>query len=339
MELTMIERWSLQVAPVVDGNGGGIDYEMWTAIGTVAAVVVALGVAVAQLTVGIFLSIRRRRLSRRKVASLISAWLEHVYTSSPSGEYYRRSVVLHVANEADEPVFKVEALCGVESRGGTIQLGPLAAPRSIPVLPPKREFTYDVTMGFLGFGDYAHESFRGLVAKVEFRDHEGRRWERGFDGRLVKVGRRRARVAPVEASDAALAQAGPSDNPYNPMGTIFSFVQLANEADLSDSEFRSKLVEEAGGWSKASAGELSAFRVMLREWNVASHVWYPTPRVAYVRMLDRLPGQKGEMKMEVLTLVWRNGRGWILFGVGPCLPWNLRFDPRELAVDPLDGRA
>ena len=44
------------------------DYEMWTAIGTVGAVVVALAVALTQATVAIVLGVRRRHLARRKGA-------------------------------------------------------------------------------------------------------------------------------------------------------------------------------------------------------------------------------------------------------------------------------
>ena len=144
-------------------------YEMWTAIGTVGAVVVALVVALTQAAVVIVLGVKRRYLARRKVASLVSAWVEHSYGPNSSGEYYRRTVSLHLANESDEPVFRVEVLCGIETEHGTIQLGPLAAPRMIPVLPPKRKFTYDITMGMLGFGDFAHDSFWGLIPKVGFR--------------------------------------------------------------------------------------------------------------------------------------------------------------------------
>lgn len=61
-------------------------YEMWTAIGTVGAVVVALVVALTQAAVAIVLGVKRRYLARRKVASLVSAWVEHSYGPSPSGE-------------------------------------------------------------------------------------------------------------------------------------------------------------------------------------------------------------------------------------------------------------
>ena len=140
------------------------NYDFWTSVGTVGAVVVALLVALTQATVAIVISIRRNLLARRKVASLVSAWLEHVYLPSEEGTYYRRSVTLRVANESDEPVFNVEVTCGIETEDGVIRVGPLAAPRVIPILPPKREFVYDVTMGMLGFGQFAHDSFRGLVA-------------------------------------------------------------------------------------------------------------------------------------------------------------------------------
>lgn len=74
-----------------------------------------------------------------------------------------------VANESDEPVFKVEVVSGIATEEGTIRLGPLSAPRIIPVLPPNRESVYDVTMGMLSFGYFAHDAFRGLVAEVCFR--------------------------------------------------------------------------------------------------------------------------------------------------------------------------
>lgn len=49
------------------------NYEMWTTIGTVGAVVVALAIALTQAGVAIVLSILQRRQARRKVASLVSA--------------------------------------------------------------------------------------------------------------------------------------------------------------------------------------------------------------------------------------------------------------------------
>lgn len=61
------------------------NYDFWTSVGTVGAVVVALLVALTQATVAIVISIRRNLLARRKVASLVSAWLEHVYLPSEEG--------------------------------------------------------------------------------------------------------------------------------------------------------------------------------------------------------------------------------------------------------------
>lgn len=48
-------------------------YELWTAVGTVAAVVVALLIALTQAIVAITLAIRRGRQARRRVATLISS--------------------------------------------------------------------------------------------------------------------------------------------------------------------------------------------------------------------------------------------------------------------------
>ncbi|WP_159808975.1 hypothetical protein [Cellulomonas citrea] len=299
---------------------------------------VALVVALTQATIAIVLGVKRQRLARRKVASLVSTWVEHAYVPSPAADYYRRTVVLHIANESDEPVFKVEALCGIETERGTIQVGPLSAPRVIPVLPPKREFAYDVTMGMLGFGDFAHDAFRGLVAEIAFRDHEGVRWERAFDGSLKVVKAPSPAVVTEAGDELSVAQAGPIDNWYNPLGLVFAFADVASKPEVDDEEFRQLLIVNASGWSKSSAEDIGAVRKMFQTANVASHVWYPTPRIAYVRLLDELPGGAAPQRADVLTLVWRNGRGWTLFGVGPSLPWAIQFALGELEVDPLDGR-
>lgn len=314
------------------------DATFWTAIGTVAAVIVALGVALAQATVAIVLFVKRRRLARRNVASLVSAWIKHVYAPAPSGDYYRRTVSLHVANESDEPVFKVEVICGIATEDGLIQLGPLSAPRVIPVLPPKREFVYDVTMGMLAFGGFAHDTFRGLVAEVGFRDHEGNRWERGFNGDLQIVSKPRTAV-PTEADDELkFAQAGPVDHPYNPHGLIIGLAHFASDPEVEDTQFHQILAEHAEGWKVTSTEDIVAVRDMLRTASVAAHVWYPTPRIAYVRMLDETPDQKGQQYAQILTLVWHNATGWKLFGVGQYLPWMIPFASGELDTDPLDGR-
>lgn len=313
-------------------------YEAWTAIGTVAAVAVALVIALIQAGVAIFLAVRRRILARKKVASLVSAWVEHSYDPSSSGVYYKRTVILHVANESDEPVFKVEVLCGIETEKGTIQVGPLAAPRVIPVLPPRREFTYDVTMGMLGFGDFAHDSFRGLVAEIGFRDHEGKRWERGFDGHLEKVKNPRQAIVMEAEDELSFAQAGPIDNPYNPLSLVLRFTSVASDESIDNNRFHRFLMEEAQGWGRLSPEEVEEVRDLLRSSNLASHVWYPTPRIAYARLLEELPNDESPVRASVVTLVWRNGSGWSLFGLGPYLPWTIPFSPGELDSDPLDGR-
>ncbi len=314
-----------------------IDYEFWTTAGTVGAVLVALGIALTQATVTIVISIRRRRLGRRKVASLVSAWIEHKYDPSPNGAYYRRTVSLHLANESDEPVYRIEVICGIETEHGTIRLGPLAAPRVLPVLPPKREFEYDITMGMLGFGDFAQDFFRGLVAEVEFRDSEDKRWQRDFRGKLRRIRKTGKAVIDGASSELDFAQAGPVENPYNPLSIVFSLIHVANDQDVSDADFYELLAPHAEGWRHADSGTIRKLRELLQNANLPSHVWYPAPRVAYVRILDDRSNESAQWA-EVLTLVWRNEVGWTLFAWGPGLPWNIGFTPGELNIDPLDGR-
>lgn len=69
-------------------------YMLWTAICTVGAVVLALGVALVQATVAIVLSVKRRRLARRKVASLVSAWVEYAYAPPTRCQTVRRERVI-----------------------------------------------------------------------------------------------------------------------------------------------------------------------------------------------------------------------------------------------------
>jgi hypothetical protein len=314
------------------------NYDFWTSVGTVGAVVVALLVALTQATVAIVISIRRNSLARRKVASLVSAWLDHEYLPSEEGTYYRRSVTLRIANESDEPVFNVEVTCGIETEGGVIRVGPLAAPRVIPILPPKREFVYDVTMGMLGFGQFAHDSFRGLVAEIGFRDHQDVLWLRDFSGKLGKV-LRHSKSSLIEANDdISFAQAGPVEHPYNPLGIVLAFAATAGDGEVNDQEFRGLLSSHAPGWGEMSEEDLQHVRKVLRTANLALHVWYPTPRIAYVRLVDSQGTDHSRQAATVLTLVWRNRVGWRFFGVGPYLPWDIGFDEGELYSDPLDGR-
>ncbi|WP_312349945.1 hypothetical protein [Actinomyces sp.] len=157
-------------------------------------------------------------MARKSVASLVSAWIETTYEPSADADYNRRSVTPHLANEANEPVFNVEVICGIATENGVVQAGPIEAPRIIPVLPPRHEFTYGVTMGILAFGPVANEAFRTLVARVGFRDHEGERWERGFQGKLTHVAHPQPAEITAAQTDLMRAQTGPTDNQYNPLG-------------------------------------------------------------------------------------------------------------------------
>lgn len=315
-----------------------LDYELLTALGTVGAVVLALLVAITQAAVALFVYFSRRRRARWKVASLVSAWIEHKYSPSPEGNYYRRSVTLHISNESDEPVYRLQVLCGIETESGIIQAGPLAAPSTIPALPPKREFTYDITAGMLSFGEFAHDAFHGLVAEISFRDHENVRWERTFAGDLTRPKKPSAQ-APTDSDDELiLAQAGPVDNPYNPHQTILIFAEYANSDEVDDDRFFNLLKEEAGGWASLAEEEVKSVRAIFRDANVAAHIWYPAPRIAYVRLLLDPPDSDGGSFVHVATLVWRRDRAWTLFGLGPYQPWTIGFEKGELDLDPLDER-
>lgn len=315
-----------------------ISYEYWTAIGTLSSALLALTIALTQAGVAIYSGIKRKNTERLKTASLIFAWIEHRYEPNSTGEYYRRSVILHLANESDEPVFNVSAVCGVSHQGTYVQLGPLAAPTRIPALPAKREFTYDVTTGFLAFGTLSHDSLNGLVARVSFNDHQGNFWNRSFDGQLTKQkSSQNLRIEEANNVDQ-LSQVGDIESPYNPLSYILMLSNLAADERLSDSDFRSLLSKDAPGWKEANIADIRQLRTLLTTKDLALHVKYPTPRIAYVRLIDGPPGNEMQVQAHILTLVWGESNRWTLFGVGPFHPWDIPFGRGELFSDILDGR-
>ncbi|MDO4761286.1 MAG: hypothetical protein Q4A31_05155 [Corynebacterium sp.] len=313
------------------------DYNFWSAVGTVGAVIVALGIAAAQGLANSRRQKKERELARLRVATLVNSWVDLSYFPNETGEYYRRKVELHLANESDEPVFNVEVRCGIKSPQGYVRVGPLSAPNVIPVLPPKREFVFDITSGFMAFGLFAHETFNLLVSSVYFQDHAGVSWEREFGNELRKNPKRDT-LASEENDPLREIQIGDLRSPLNPQSVVLYFIKKAEDPEVSNAEFQKELVSHARGWGNLDEDGIIDLRKTLVSSNLAAQVWYPAPKIAYVRLLLESPEEPGDYPVEILTLVWRNSSGWNLFSIGVIHPWEIHFSENELNLDQLDGR-
>lgn len=290
----------------IEINLGAGAWEVLTALGTVGATALALALALTSL-----------RRQRDRVARLVSAWVTEEYVPRTSEQSYRRIVVVHVANEGDEPVFSAHLSVVVGASG--IPIGPLSAPPEIAVLPPRRELTYDVSIPLLAHGD----TYNPRV-ELEFSDPSGRRWRRDGAGTLVEV----TDSGPQWLdADTDLAQLGDLDTVNNPMIVALAFLAGLRDGPDPDVEFfEATLAPEAPGWDTADWKRL---RQDLELFQPTSMVDYPAPHVARVKLSGdpNLEGKtvaghgKIELKVaKLITLTFAPERGWRVFGVGGAVP-------------------
>lgn len=301
-------------------------WDAWQAFGTVGAVAIALVLALyegvrARRAEKALASEREQRLKSERfaTAALVSAWVETQYEPSPDGTHYLRRGTLHLANESNEPVFDVRVDVGVGQP--VVQIGPLAVPTPIPVLPPRRHRSWDISLGLLAFGG-GLQIPSDPVAKIYFSDAHQVRWKRDFEGRLreLVVGQQEQR--PTE--DEGVQQLGHPSNSFNPIWTAMGFLNLIRRdgPPATASELAPYLAENASGWNALDDSAIQALGDELAEYGMAAHAWYPAPQVAYVRLVqeedqDLGPSAAGyvEVRARVMTLVFYSGLGWRVFSV------------------------
>lgn len=329
-------------------------WDAWQAFGTVGAVAIALMLALyegvrARRAEKALASEREQRLrsDRFATAALVSAWVETRYEPSADGTYYLRRGTVHLANESNEPVFNVHVVVGVGQP--VVQIGPLAVPSPIPVLPPRRHRSWDISLGLLAYGGGLHIP-TDPVAKIYYSDAQGIRWNRDFDGRLGEQIEGQQEAQPNE--DEGFRQLGDPSNTFNPIWTALAFLNLIRreEPPATASELAPLLAEHAPGWRALDVSKIQALGQSLANYGMAAHVWYPAPQVAYVRLVhegdqENAPTVAGyvEVRAQIITLVFYAGIGWRVFsvGAGATEPDWIMFpsgaitdDPRgKLAVD------
>lgn len=287
------------------------EWDVWailTSVGTVGATVVAVWLALLGL-----------RKDRDAVARVVAAWITDDYEPRDDGSSYKRVVRVHIANQSNEPVF--DARLNVVFGRDQTPLGPLSAPTPISVIPPRREFIYDISIPLL-----AHANSWNPRATLYFTDPKDRRWLRNADGKLIDVSRQNAGwSAPKAVPDER--QLGDMSTLMNPMMVALAFLTGVREPEIDMEELQVVLAPEAPGWANVDWSELGS---SLARYQPTSMVDYPAPRIARVKLSGdrhlegrRVEGEGLELDDVIfLTLTFAPDRGWRVFGVGASVRPN-----------------
>lgn len=288
-----------------------VTWDPWsilTAIGTVGATFVAVGLA-----------LRGWRQERDATARLIAAWVTDKFEPRADGSSYRRTTHVHIANEANEPVFgaKLNVQIGLDQTS----IGPLGAPSVISVVPPRRELVFDISTPLLAHGD----SWDPTVT-LTFNDPKGRRWLRQSDGVLREVSGKKSRWS-KQIRDIDERQLGDTRSLLNPMMLALVFLGGLRNPKTPPSELAVLLTPGAGGWADVEWDQL---RSDLENYQPTSMVDYPAPRIARIKL-------SGDKKLEgrqvvgdgtglelsnymFMTLTLDPRLGWRVFSVGGTVP-------------------
>lgn len=272
------------------------------------------------------------------VAGRVASWITDAYDADPAQNSYTRTVTLHVANESDEPVFNATTVMHLGD--GTRMIGPLGTPTPIPVVPPHRELTWDISAGIAAFPNNASP-----LVQLAFTDSKSRRWLRKVDGTLVESTGDNVFHYASEDLERAEQQLGEFDLYRNPMSVAQAFTAAlwVEPEDFSLDLFVALLDEEANGWKGAwDDARVGHLRDLLAKYNnLATLASYATPKVAYARLfsddaLNQITTAGTALVVEgfMITLVHHRDRGWRVFGVGPLpiRPDEIKFPEGEFVT-------
>ena len=290
-------------------------------MGTSGAVIVALWLARRESRRARRLAEQIREEGERRTASLVSAWVETHYEPSKDGTHYIRRAVVHLSNESDEPAFELRLVIGLFDP--VVQVGPLSVPDAIPVLPPRRDREWNITLPLLAFSR-SHEGMpRDPVAQVIFKDSQGKLWIREFSGELRRLND--SEESPAVSPQEGERQVGDIYTPFNPMTVVLKFVYILQRKDspCTMKDLRPFLDDHAPAWRSTSTEQLDQIKDMVKSLALASHVYYPGERVAYVRFVSEdladqptpTVGRQTQIS-GIVTLTFTPAIGWRIFSIG-----------------------
>lgn len=315
---------------VINAFPWSVAWDPWsilTAIGTIGATFVAVGLA-----------FRGWRQEKDATARLVAAWVTDKFEPRSDGSSYRRTTHVHIANEANEPVFS--AKLNVHIGRGQTSIGPLGAPSVISVVPPRRELVFDISTPLLAHGD----SWDPTVT-LTFNDPKGRRWLRQSDGVLRDVSGKKSRWS-KQIKDIDEQQLGDTQSLFNPMMFALAFLAGLRDPKTPSSELAVLLSPGAGGWADVDWDQL---RHELENYQPTTMVDYPVPRIARIKLSGdkNLEGRQVEgdgTGLELsdymfMTLTLDPQLGWRVFSVGGSIPLDaINFGGSLIQeINPYDG--
>lgn len=273
----------------------------------------------------------RKSAERRSVARLITAWIERSYIPNEDGTQYNERVLAKISNESDVAVFNCSAAISLEpfipESGSVVVLGPLSIPDPIPVLPPRRELTFDLSIPLAAY----RQDELGATPDVprialSFVDQNDVHWVREPHGELEEIVSGTGPVFIPTPDDEVDSYLGRIDV-TNPMAVVMAFLAGVTGEDLDEDEafelVSATLAPEAEGWKNFTPLHLVEIRKELKDFGVGSHVMYPTPHVAYVKILDQettqIVAKRGAntvIPVRMVTLIYHPDRGWRIFAYG-----------------------
>lgn len=285
-----------------------VTWDVWnvlTAVGTVGATLVAVALAL-RAWVG----------EKNSTARVVSAWVTDDYRPRDDGRSYQRTAVVHVANEGEQPVF--DARVNVVLGRHRTPVGPLSVPMPISVIPPHREFTFDISTALL-----AHPNSWNPLATLYFTDPRGRRWLRDADGVLKDVSRSKSGWS--KSQDAGDVRQLGNPSLFNPMTIALAFLAGLRDADTNPEDLAVTLAPEAAGWAEV---DWAKTREQLDHYQPTSMVDYPAPRIARVKLSGdpslegrTVEGEGLELADSMfMTLTLHPDRGWRIFSIGDSVP-------------------
>lgn len=329
---------------------GACWWDALAALGTVLAVAVSLVLAVAAW---IKSSREAKKAAQRESevqARMVSAWVEAHVEPSPNGRRYVRHATLNMENQSEQPVFMVYVEVGIPQPNDTwLNLGPLAAPVPVRVLPPKTKRSWDISLALMTYGEAASSVSGDIAVSTYFTDPSDRRWSRAYTGGLElqqsKAGKSRDLMQEVGGDSNQL---GPDDfsNPVFVVTLFFGALFALSEGEKEAFAGLKELLDpSANGWAQFDVEAWLDLARRYEDYGIAAFVHYPAPRVAYVKILPdeeaskRLTGEVGyvEVSVSVITLRYLIGQGWRIFGIGIPSPADLvGFPEGDLHSDVID---
>lgn len=231
------------------------------AVGTLAAVLVALGLAMWE-------AVRHRRTRREladlkaaegiryeeQQAGLVSAWVESEYLPSEDASHYEQIARVQVANESAEPVFNVHVVVGLGNP--VVQIGPISVPVPIPVLPPRHVRSWDISLALLAHTPPVGSMLGQPVARVDYTSASGLRWHRDYQGVLSTS---QGSSTPIFDFDpeAGEKQLGDLANAFNPMQVAYTLYGAAIDDSPPPAEkVAIRLARTAPAWGRLRRGRV-----------------------------------------------------------------------------------